>query len=347
MALKELGRLGEALAAFDAALKLDPQSAHARNNKGAVQLLSEQFGEGWESYEFRWLTNLTPKNKIELPIPEWKGGSIKGAKIVVFDEQGLGDTLQFSRYLLLLVEAGANVTFCCRRKMHRLLGQLSQPVQLIDAIEDAHGFDYQIALSSLPRAFGTRLGTIPAHVPYLGAEAGLVAAWGERIGGIGFKIGICWHGNPDIKADPNRSVSLRSFAPLGAIDGTRLISLQKWDGLDQLGQMPEGMKVECLGDDLDAGSDAFIDSAAVMQNLDLIVTCDTSIAHLAGALGRPVWVLLKKVPDWRWLLDRDDSPWYPTMRLFRQNERRNWQEVGDRVALAVKSMLNGAPRSVA
>ncbi len=166
----------------------------------------------------------------------------------------------------------------------------------------------------------------------------MVARWRERLGGHGLKIGICWQGNPDVKVDIGRSFPLRCFQPLAAITGVRLISLQKAHGLDQLGNLPSGMEVETLGEEFDAGPDAFIDTAAVMSCLDLVVTSDTSVAHLAGALGRPVWVALKHVPDWRWMLDRSDSPWYSTMKLYRQTIRDDWDSVFDQLAADVANL---------
>ncbi len=159
--------------------------------------------------------------------------------------------------------------------------------------------------------------------------------WAARIGARGFKIGISWQGNPNPEADIGRSLPLAAFAPLAALPNVRLISLQKGAGAEQLAKLPQGMIVETLGDDFDAGPDAFVDAAAAMAHCDLIVTCDTSIAHLAGALGLPVWVALKKVAEWRWLRDRADSPWYPTMRLFRQRERGDWREPLARIAASV------------
>ena len=168
---------------------------------------------------------------------------------------------------------------------------------------------------------------MPAAVPYLARRTGVGAKWAARIGAAGFKIGIVWQGNADPEADMARSMPLAAFAPLAAAPNARLISLQKGFGVEQLADLPPGMRVETLGEDFDAGADAFIDTAAAMTHLDLVVTCDTSIAHLAGALGRPVWVALKSDAEWRWLRDRDDSPWYPTMRLFRQKRRGDWSGV--------------------
>ena len=182
-------------------------------------------------------------------------------------------------------------------------------------------------MMSLPLAFGTRLETVPAEVPYLRADAERVARWKRRIGGEGFRIGIAWQGRSKGKVDLTRSFALGELRGLSQIAGVRLISLQKDEGSEQLARLPEGMKVETLGEEFDAGPDAFVDSAAVMESLDLVISLDTAIAHLAGALARPVWVALKHVPDWRWLLDRADSPWYPTMRLFRQPARGDWKGV--------------------
>lgn len=176
-------------------------------------------------------------------------------------------------------------------------------------------------------------------MPYLSAEAKLETIWRARIGAHGFKIGIAWQGNPVGAIDAGRSAPLKEFVRLCKVPQIRLISLQKHVGLDQLADLPEGEKIETLGDDFDSGPDAFIDTAAVMNNLDLIITVDTSIAHLAGALGRPTWVALKQVPDWRWMLDREDTPWYPTMRLFRQNERDDWGRVFSKIEKSLRKLV--------
>jgi hypothetical protein len=188
-------------------------------------------------------------------------------------------------------------------------------------------FDLWCPLLSLPRLFGT-----PPAPPYVRADTARVAFWRERIGAHGRRIGIAWQGNPAAPAERGRSIPLREFLPLAKLPNVRLISLQKHHGLDQLATLPQGMSVETLGEDFDAGPDAFADAAAVMQSLDLVVTSDTSIAHLAGALGRPVWVALQHVPDWRWLLRGEDCAWYPTMRLFRQTRRGDWGGVFERMA---------------
>jgi hypothetical protein len=179
---------------------------------------------------------------------------------------------------------------------------------------------------------GTDFATIPARVPYLQPESELVAAWRDRLPAGAVRIGVHWQGNKEYGADHRRSFELALFAPLTTIPGVQLISLQKGAGLEQLECLPAGATVHTLGEDFDAGADAFVDTAAVMQELDLIVSSDSAVVHLAGALGRPVWILLAHLPDWRWLLDREDSPWYPTARLFRQPKPGDWQSVFRRVA---------------
>jgi hypothetical protein len=202
-------------------------------------------------------------------------------------------------------------------------------------------FDFQCALMSLAERFGVTLGDLPGNVPYLFAEDALVAQWRMRIGDKGFRIGICWQGNPLGKIDRGRSIPLAKYQLIGAVPGVRLISLQKTHGLDQLAQLPAGMRVETLGA-FDEGKDAFIDTAAIMQNLDLVITSDTATAHLAGALGRPTWVAVKHIPDWRWMLEGGDSPWYPSMRLFRQPAREDWDSAFAAIAEELRSLTRAS-----
>jgi hypothetical protein len=211
--------------------------------------------------------------------------------------------------------------------MVRLLRPLTSGIEVISDLASDRIFDFQCTLLSLPHHFGTDLMSIPKSVPYLRAEDDHIARWRARIGEHGHKIGIAWQGNPRAKIDQGRSIPLKEYFALARVPGVRLISLQKEDGLDQFAQLPQDVTIETLGEDFDSGPDAFIDTAAVMSSLDLIITSDTSVAHLAGALARPTWVALKYVPDWRWMLDREDSPWYPTVRLFRQRLPGEWSSV--------------------
>ena len=197
---------------------------------------------------------------------------------------------------------------------------------------ELRGFDFEIPLMSLPAALPITAENIPADVPYLAADPRRVAAWRSRLPRDKFNIGLVWQGRPDQKIDPGRSFPLRSCAPLSQLPGVRLISLQKQHGLEQRSDLPPGMQLDVLGADFDPGPDAFVDTAAVMLNLDLIVTVDSATAHLGGALARPTWIALKQVPDWRWGLHDEVSPWYPTARLFRQRTAGEWDDIFTRMA---------------
>jgi tetratricopeptide (TPR) repeat protein len=337
--LKDLKRIDDALASYDRVLAIKPDHADALCNRGLAQLLGGNYRKGFEGCEWRWETNGFSSKAPNIGATKWQGEELAGRSILVFSEQGLGDQIQFTRYLPLLIQRGAKVTYFCPAQLVRLLRPLDPQIAFVSSLSGEESFDFQCALMSLPLRFGTELGSIPSRVPYLKAEADLAGAWKHRIGEAGFKIGISWQGNPNGKIDRGRSFPLSELSPLARRPGIRVISLQKNHGLDQLVNLPADAAVETLGDGFDGGPDAFIDTAAVMSNLDLIVTSDTSIAHLAGALGRPTWVALQHVPDWRWLLDRDDSPWYPTMRLFRQQARDDWSPVFRDMAVELDAVL--------
>jgi tetratricopeptide (TPR) repeat protein len=336
LALRNLGRFSEALAAFEAAEALGSREAVA--GKGCLLLTLGDFDRGFDGYEARWLEGKSLAEALGTRFPTWSGPKRAGERVLVLNDHGLGDTIQFFRYLPLMSKASADITFVCPPKLRRLLSS-GAPVRFVGGPPAEEQFDAQIAISSLPRAFKTRLETIPADVPYLAPEAPLQRLWGERIGAAGFKIGVVWQGNPNPEADRARSMPLAALAPLAAIAGVRLISLQKGYGEEQLSGLPATMRVETLGPCFDAGSDAFVDTAAAMTQCDLIVACDTSIAHLAGALARPVWVALKCDAEWRWLRERADSPWYPTMRLFRQSQRGVWSDVFNAMAREVTRIV--------
>jgi hypothetical protein len=272
--------------------------------------------------------------------PLWGGGPLEGRTILLHAEQGFGDTIQFVRYAALVIQRGGDVIVGCPASLVALLASCRGINRLAEQADKLPSFDVHAPLPSLPGIFHTSLETIPADVPYLFADQDLVEQRRQELRGItGFKIGIAWQGNPKNPNDRNRSISLRCFEPLARCSGVRLLSLQKEAGVDQLQDVAERFPVTELGSRLGD----FMDTAAVMRNLDLVITCDTAIAHLAGALGVPVWVALPFVPDWRWLLDRSDSPWYPTMRLFRQESRGDWQGVFQRIEGAVRQRVAGHP----
>jgi tetratricopeptide (TPR) repeat protein len=322
-ALRDLACYDAALEAYERAIALRPGYHDAIYNRGILQLGKGQFEQGWAGFEHRFEISEQTVRRPALPGRVWAGEPLSGKSIVVHGEQGYGDIIMTSRYLSQLGKAGAQVTFFVVPELLRLLRTLSTPIELAARV-DARTFDYQCALMSLPHRLWAGSGFATA-VPYLGAEAELLARWRARIGDHGFKVGICWQGSPNSKADRGRSIRLAQLAPLAQVPGVRLISLQTHHGLDQLQRLPPGMIVETLGEDYAAGPDSFVDAAAAMHCVDLVVTTDTAPAHLAGALGRPCWVLLMHVPDWRWFIERDDSPWYPHTRLFRQAERGNWE----------------------
>jgi tetratricopeptide (TPR) repeat protein len=333
--LKTIGRLDEALETYRVALAANPNDADTQSNYAMTLLLAGDMENGFPAFEHRWRKKANAGKRPELPFPEWGGEPLQGRSILIFAEQGLGDIVQFSRYLPLLKEQGADVGFLVSNRMHQVLRESFPQIRLFNDVQQARTarFDVCCAMMSLPLHFRTRLDTIPVAMPYLKTSPERLAHWRDRIGADGFKVGICWQGNPFVAIDAGRSFALEAFAPLANLSGVRLISLQKNDGTEQLADCE--FPVETLGDDFDAGRDAFVDTTAVMQSLDLVIAPDTSIAHVAGALGRPVWVALKHVPDWRWMLGRDDSPWYPTLRLFRQTEAGNWQDVFMRIKAAL------------
>jgi len=336
--LLHMQRYDESLAAYDKAVAAAPDYPEAFYHRGSAQLLHGHFIQGWNDFEHRWEVADCGFSRPKLKAPVWRGEALSGRTIIVYSEQGLGDTIQFARFLPPLRAMGARVIFLCHPMLIRLFRPLSQTgIELIASCDGDTPVDFQCALMSLPQRFGTTLETLPHNIPYVFAEAGLVESWQKRLGPDGFKIGICWQGNPAGAIDKGRSIPLREFRPLASISGVRLISLQRTHGVDQLKNLPDGMRVEILGA-FDQGKDAFVDTAAIMQNLDLIITSDTSVAHLAGALGRPVWLATKHTPDWRWMLKRTDSPWYPTMRLFRQPVRGDWATVFAEMAKSLEQM---------
>lgn len=327
-ALKDLKRLHDALESYDRAIKLDPRSADAHWNKSLCVLLTGNLAEGWGLYEWRkkMFDAWKPYSGAQ---PVWSGReTLENKTLLIYaDEQGLGDTIQFCRYAELARQRGAKVILAVQDRLAALLKSVGESIEILKISPAVPETDFQIALLSMPLAFETALANIPADVPYLAADRGRAAYWRAHLGDEGFKVGISWQASAARDADTDKSFPLHSFQRIVAIPGVRLISLQKHDGLAQLHERPAGMRVEILGDEFDCGPNAFLDTAAVMENLDLVIAPDTAVAHLAGALGRPTWVALKHVPDWRWLLDRTDSPWYPTMTLFRQTKRGDWSDV--------------------
>ncbi|WP_428538561.1 tetratricopeptide repeat protein [Rhodopila sp.] len=329
---KERGAFVAAEATLRQALRIAPGDPALLYNWSLLMLLLGRPAEAWPGWEQRFRAGATPPRAFTQP--QWQGEPLGGRSLLVHTEQGAGDVIQFVRYLpaLLRPGIGGSVGFEAPARLIRLLSSNPALPPMVAADTAPPPADTVAPLMSLP----ARTDLVPADPPYLFAEPDRVAAWGRRIGDAGFRVGINWQGFRGRLEDRGRSFPLALFGGLAGIAGVRLISLQKGDGEDQVAGA--GFALETL-DGLDAGPDGFLDTAAVMATLDLVVTSDTSIAHLAGALGRPVWVALRLVPDWRWMLDRTDSPWYPTMRLFRQTRDGDWGPVFAAIADALAGVL--------
>jgi hypothetical protein len=331
-----LRRPDEALASFNQAIALQPDFAQAYFNRGMTELGAGDMKSGWRDFEWRRKIVEMSGNRI-FPRPLLTSpADVKGKTVLVHFEHGFGDTIQYCRYLVPLHQAGAKILFHAQEQLKSLVQSLDAPITFVNLDDPSLSYDYHVPLMSLPLVFGTTLETIPAKTSYLSADKALVETWRARLGGGGFKIGICWMGDmAHIKGHNGRFFPADCFAPLAQLPNVRLISLQKGEGERQLDSLPASMTVERPGEDWKS----FADTAAIMKCLDLVITTDTVIANLAGALGVPTWVAIQAVPDWKWMFDRSDSPWYPTMRLFRQKTEGDWQTVFAEIKEALSDIV--------
>jgi Flp pilus assembly protein TadD len=337
---KFAGRYDDALHMVEKAVQLQPGFVEANWNRAILLLLKGDLKNGFKEYEWRWKRPKTPIRLFDSG-QQWQGQPFEGKTLLVYEEQGLGDTLQFIRYLPEIQKMGGHVIFEVVPPLLRLVEQVSGFDRLwvgqkaVDP-RPVDRFDFRVPLLSLPGIFQTSLETIPGQDPYIHADPDLSAIWKKRlIHTAPLKIGIVWAGHADHSNDINRSVPLHFFQSLSEIDGVGLYSLQKekydrWTDVD-----PEKMLVQDLGDQI---SD-FADTAAIIDHLDLVISVDTSVVHLAGAMGKQVWTLLPFSPDWRWMIDTEDSPWYPTMTLFRQPALGDWPAVFKRLEKKIKDRL--------
>lgn len=327
--LRDQRRFAEAEACFDTVLARHPGHAGAHLARAVGRLVQGDLRAGWNGFEHRWR---------RFQAPPWQGEPLNGATILLHMEQGFGDAIQFVRYAPLVARAGGRVIVETHQSLFRLLNGLDPAVQTLVRGPEPPPHDLHCPLMSLPRAFGTDLESIPAATPYLRPAPHEVARWGERLAKgardgsqEGLRVGLVWAGNPRHRNDRNRSLPARALLPLLAVPGVRLISLQTGDAA----QFLEGGLESPM-----AGVRDFADTAAILANLDLVIAVDTAVVHLAGAMGVPAWLLLPYAPDWRWLLDRTDSPWYPSLRLFRQPRPGDWGTVLGTVAAALKATAN-------
>jgi tetratricopeptide (TPR) repeat protein len=334
-ALKDQGKFDEAIACYRRALKIKPDYAESHGNQAILLLLKGEFESGWDEYEWRWKTDQL--QEPDFAQPRWDGTPLGPRTILLHVEQGFGDTIQFIRYAALLKKQNpaATIVVQCQPQLVNLLSRCCCIDRLVVQGDDPPAFDVHSPLLSLPKVLKITLETIPANAPYLSADPSLVALWRERlIPSSNLRIGINWQGRSSPGDHLKRNVPLSFFVELTRkIPEISVISLQKETSGADLASWTVPVPLICPGDDFDAANGAFMDTAAIMTSLDLVISSDTSIPHLAGALGVPVWVALPSAADWRWLLDRTDSPWYPTMRLFRQPSPGDWNTVFQAIAL--------------
>jgi tetratricopeptide (TPR) repeat protein len=345
IAYAELGRFDEAVASYTRCLKVRPEHVDAHMNRALTWLRKGDYAQGWAEYEWRWKKrNLTPRPPI---MPQWNGFPLAGRRILLITEQGLGDTLQFIRFAPLLKRQGAGAVILeCPEKLIKLLSRSPGVDHLVPQGKPLPDYDVYCALMNVPGLTATSVEAIPSEVPYIFPDPDLCVHWKRELARIpGLKVGINWQGNPKYAGDRHRSIPLKYFEQLSRVPGVQLVSLQKNAGLDQLDGLNGKFPVVDLGRKLDENTGPFMDTAAVLKNLDLFITSDTAVAHLAGALGVPVWMPLSTTPDWRWMTHREDNPWYPTMRIFRQNTHMAWGPVFDRMAAELRAMVPGRVRT--
>ncbi|ROR34918.1 tetratricopeptide repeat protein [Inmirania thermothiophila] len=335
-ALLHAGRFDESLAVIEELARHWPESAEVQWQRAIVLLLHGRLREGFAAYEARFRHG-TPGFPKPPPDPVWDGRPLQGGTLLLHPEQGLGDTIQFARYLPLIGARGGVPVLPSPPALLRLFAASFPQARIVPAQGRIEAPACHLAMASLPHVFGTDLEGIPAEIPYLRAPEFLVEEWRRRLpAGPGLRVGICWAGNPTHRHDARRSVPAVRFARLGRIPGVTLYSLQKGLRGEEVAEL-RAQGIEVVDPTPDIGDMA--DTAAILMHLDLVVSVDTSVVHLAGALGRPVWTLLQHDCDWRWMLEREDSPWYPTMRLFRQPRPGDWDSVFERVEAALRDLV--------
>jgi tetratricopeptide (TPR) repeat protein len=340
--LYHLGRAAESQASLRTALRLQPQNVKWHVFLGHALLLAGQLREGWSEFEWRWRVPDKIMFRSLLNVPFWKGEPIEGRTILLLADQGHGDTLHFCRYVPQIAAGAGRTVLAVHPSLVRLLSRLPGVSEVISDRARISPPDVWCAMMSLPHVCGITLETIPATVPYLTADPAHVAQWRERLAGFsGLRVGLCWAGGQfnlgQIYRDRRRSLRLDALAPLAEVPGVHFFSLQKGPPSAEALRPPCGMALH----DFTQDPHDFADSAALAENLDLVISVDTSVAHLAGALGKPVWLLNHFDTDWRWLQNREDSPWYPTMRQFRQPTPGDWNSVIGRVQDALRRLAAG------
>jgi tetratricopeptide (TPR) repeat protein len=338
--LESFGDAAGAMQCYRAALAAHPDSQLAQYYVGLQHLLSGNFAAGWQGYEARWATPDFRNMRPDILPPQWHGEDIRGSRILLYHEQGLGDTLQFVRYVPRVAALGATVLLKVQPPLVRLLSRFHSSITVVSTESDeGNDAEWSCPLLSLPQVFGTNLSNIPQDVPYLLADPMEAYAWEQRLAVHGLRVGLVWAGNPKHTRDRLRSIALKQLGRLTRMQGATFYSLQKGPASSDLASSPLPII------DLSKHLEDFAVTAAIIAKLDLVICVDTAVAHLAGAMGKPVWLLVAHVGDWRWLRDRTDSPWYPTMRLFRQQATGRWDDVLEQVEWELEAMANTAQPS--
>jgi tetratricopeptide (TPR) repeat protein len=340
-AMEELGQRAEAMACYQTAAQLAPNSVSPPWNIALLQLLLGDYENGWPGYEHRWRQKKQCKSFRNFPQPLLNlSGPVRGKRVLLHAEQGFGDALQFCRYVPMVADLGAEVILECPPSLVRLFRSLKGVGSVIARAESVPCFDLQCPLMSLPMVFSTTLKSIPVDLPYLHAEPADIQRWRSRFATepVALRVGLIWAGDSKHQKDRHRSLTLSDFAPLARVPGIGFYSVQVGKHSVQAKSPPAGMQLI----DWTADLQDFADTAAMISQLDLVITVDTAVAHLTGALGKPVWILIPFQPDWRWLLDRTDSPWYPSARLFRQSVPGQWEQPLEELIRAVRDFASGS-----
>jgi len=338
VAMREQGYLDVAIAYFQKAVDINPADSEAHWNMAITSLLAGKLAEGWREYEWRFKRKNVIVVERMFSQPRWNGSDIQGRVIVLYAEQGLGDTLHFIRYAPLVAGKGATVIVECQKELVPLVRSVQGVADVFEKGAELPAFDVWCPLLSLPLLFATTSESIPANVPYLQVQKEMKETWRQRVLGDppGFRVGLVWAGNPKYRHDRIRSCPFELFRKLGEIEGVLLYSLQKGGAAGQA-KLPEG-KTDLI--DYMEEVRNFADTAALIENLDLVISVDTAVLHVAGAIGKRAWALLPYAPDWRWLLNRKYSPWYPMMRLFRQPKYGDWESVLNEVSCELRKEIS-------
>lgn len=334
-ALQALGKPYEAMASCHRALAIDPNCAEAHWNLALALLQTGEYRQGWEEFRWRWKKRGYTSTLRTFPQPEWDGAPFPGKKILIYCEQAFGDSIQFARFLPLVAQRGGKVIVECPSPLRTIMESVKGVAGVVSPGDNPPPFDLHLPLMTLPRIFDTQLASIPKETPYILPSLERLAKWSSRfLDTRSFRVGIVWAGRK--KPDPNRTCPFSNLLPLADISGVSFYSLQMRCAMWGMERAEEGIGLIDFTSDIDD----FADTAALIANLDLVISIDTAVAHLSGALGKETWVLLPKAADWRWMLERDDSPWYPTMRLFRQRSPGDWQGIVKRVGAALREAVS-------